>query len=64
MVVVFLLAPRVALLSGHLQCADDITRLSTSRAPPFDPQFGQSTSADPLGKSYLVDYATDDDDDE
>jgi hypothetical protein len=44
--------------------ADDITRLSTSRAAAFDPQFGQSTSADPLGKSYLVDYATDDDDDE
>jgi hypothetical protein len=44
--------------------ADDITRHSTSRATAFAPQFGQSTSADPLGKNNLVDYAADDDDDE
>jgi hypothetical protein len=44
--------------------ADGITRLSTSHAPAFAPQYGQSTSADPLGKNNLVDYAVDDDDDE
>jgi hypothetical protein len=41
--------------------ADDITRLSTSRAPAVDPQFGQSTSAAPHGKSVLVDYDSEDD---
>jgi hypothetical protein len=65
MVVVFLLEPRVALLIRTSSVVQMISLgFSTSRAPAFDPQFGQSTSADPLGKSYLVDYATDDDDDE
>jgi hypothetical protein len=44
--------------------ADGITRLCTSRALAFAPQYGQSTSVDPLGKNNLVDYAADDDDNE
>jgi len=45
--------------------ADDVTRASTSTRPlAFDPQYGQSSSADPLGKTNLVNYGSDDDDDE
>jgi len=43
---------------------DHITRTSTSRPLAFGPQSRQSTSADPFGKTNLVNYGTNDDDDD